>query len=464
MALTSTGLGSGLDINSIVKSLVAAEGGPKKAQFTARETTLNAKISAIGSIKSAMTEFQKAVDALKATSSFQVRSASSSNEALVKVSAGGTAAAGQYGIEVLQLAQAQKLASPGLADTGAVVGEGALTIATSKGSFALTIDASNNTLTGIRDAINGAADNVGVTASIVNVDDGLGGTVSKLVLSSKETGTANAITVSVADSDGNDTDASGLSQLASGNLQQLVAAQDAKVKIDGMAVTQSSNTITSAVPGLTLDLQKAEPGTVVKVGVSVDNDAIAKNVQAFVDAYNKLQDTFDKLGKYGGEDAKSGALIGDSMLRSLSMRIRSETSNEVASITSGYNSLGMIGVSIDQYGKMSLDRTKLDAAVAADPNALPALFASNDGVAKRLGGFMDGYLQYGGILDSRTESFKRSVKDITQQRERLDVRLASLESSLFKQFNAMDTLVGQLNSTGSALSSKLAALAPKTDK
>jgi flagellar hook-associated protein 2 len=457
MALTATGIGSGLDVNSIVKTMVAAEGDPKKAQLSQRESDFKAKISALGSIKSAMTEFQKALDGLKSVSSFQLRSATSSNMDIVKVSATASAVAGQYSVEVLQLAQAQKLASGGFADANAVVGEGTLTIASASGSFSVTIDAGNSTLAGIRDAINGAADNIGVTASIANVDDGAGGTVSRLVLTSTQTGTAHAVTLSTADSDGNDTDGSGLSRLASPNLQELVAAQDAQFKLDGMTVTRSGNTITGAVDGLTFDLQKAEPGTTVSVGVSVDNESIAKNVQSFVDAYNKLQDTLKKVGSYV-EGGNSGALLGDAMLRSLTARIRSEVTNTVASAPDSYNSLALVGVAVDRYGKMSLDRSKMDAAMAADPNAVAAVFANPDGVAGRVGGFMKDYLQTDGILDQRTKGLNRSIRDISDQRERLDVRLASLEARLFRQFNAMDGLVAQLNATGASLKSQLSAL------
>lgn len=462
MALTATGIGSGLDVNSIVKTLVAAEGDPKKAQLSQRESDFKAKISAIGSIKSAMTEFQKALDGLKSASSFQVRSATSSNMDIVKVSATASAVAGQYSVEVLQLAQAQKQASGGFADANAVVGEGTLTIASASGSFSVTINAGNSTLAGIRDAINGAADNIGVTASIANVDDGAGGTVSRLVLTSTQTGMAHAVTVSVADSDGNDTDASGLSRLASPNLEELVAAQDAQLKLDGMTVTRSSNSITGAVDGLTLDLQKAAPGTTVSVGVSVDNEAIAKNVQSFVDAYNKLQDTLKKVGAYV-EGGNSGALLGDAMLRSLTARIRSEVTNTVASAPDSYNSLALVGVAVDRYGKMSLDRSKMNAAMVADPSALAAVFANPDGVAGRVGSFMKDYLQSDGILDQRTKGLNRSMRDIADQRERLDVRLATLEARLFRQFNAMDGLVAQLNATGTSLKSQLSALTSKNN-
>lgn len=188
-------------------------------------------------------------------------------------------------------------------------------------------------MAGIRDAINAAPDNKGVTASIINVDDGVGGTVSRLVLTSNNTGTTNELTVTASDDDGNNTDATGLSQLISSNMLETSVAQDALVKINGFDVTRPSNTITDAVDGLTLNLKAASPGTPVSVGVSLDKSAISKTVGEFVDAYNKLGSVIRSLGSYDAQSKEAGSLLGDSMLRNLQSQLRSDMGNPVTTAT-----------------------------------------------------------------------------------------------------------------------------------
>lgn len=455
-AITSSlGLGSGIDINSLVSQLVAAEGQPAFNAILRQEDSVNARLSGIGTLKSALSTFETAVNKLKDGSLFKTHKATSSDESILKATAGTGSVAGSYAVEVTQLAKKQKsITAAEFASTSTVVGTGTLTFAATSGSsFSVTADSSNNTLEGLRDAINSASGNTFVTASIINVDNSTStGTISKLVLTSKNTGTTNAFTVTGSDDDGNNTDTSGLSQLFSTNLTAQTAAADAIIEVDGQTATRGSNAITDVLPGITFDLKAAAVGTTVNVDVSVDNDAISKTISDFVTAYNALHTTAKALGKYGGaDDTDNGALIGDATLRYVTSQLRQDTTNIVSSITGSYNSLAMIGVTIDKDGVMALDSDQLDTALSADFQSVSDVFSSSDGVANRLYTRLDGYLQSGGPLDSQQTSLKKQLTTLEDRRTDVQGRMDNLRKSLQKQFIAMDTLVGRFNSTGSFL-------------
>lgn len=458
MAITSTGIGSGIDVGGIVSQLVAAEGQPARNRLDRREADTQATISALGGLKGALSEFQSALSGLSDLDAFQARRATSGDTSVYTATADETAAAGSYQIEVERLAQGQKLRSGDFATADTVVGTGMLTLDVGGNSFDITVDSSNNTLAGIRDAINASPDNTGVTATTINVDDGAGGTVSRLVLTADEVGTANTVTVSAADSDGNNTDAAGLSQLVSGNLTELQAAQDSLIRIDGQAVTRSSNSISDAIDGVTLSLKKSDVGSTNTLDVALNTGAVKSKVENFIKAYNGLVETTNQLSSYDPESGRAGALQGDSTLRTISSQIRREMSDTVDGINGAFDNLATIGVETQRDGTLKLDSAQLDEAMDFDFDAIGQMFASDDGYATRLDALVENYVGFNGILDSRTQSLNNRIDDINDQREDLSRRLSSLESRLLAEFNAMDQLVGQLNSTGSYLSQQLSNL------
>ncbi|MFP4294195.1 MAG: flagellar filament capping protein FliD [Halothiobacillaceae bacterium] len=456
MAITATGMNSGLDINGIVRAIVDAERTPAMGALDRRETANKSEISALGKLKSALSDFQTAVGGLENPSFFNTRAATSSDESVFTATAGSAAVNGNYAIEVKGLAQAQKLATDpaaGFASADDVVGTGSMTIDLGGDAFTINVDGTNNTLGGIRDAINDAADNTGVSASIVNSDAG-----ARLVFTAKETGAANTIGISVTDDDGNNADMNGLSRLATGNLEELVSAEDALIEVDGMAVSSASNKVENAVDGLTLDLVKAAPGDVLNLSVSTDQESIRESVDKFVDSYNKLMETMDSLGKYGGEDEQSGALIGDAMLRSVSMNIRREVTSEVADAMPEFNTLALAGIEIDRYGKMSVDDARLNEVTSEQPEALTDLFAGTNGLAGKLESMTKEYVQFNGLLDNRINNLNDAQRNINDQRERVEQRLEATETRLLRQFNSMDAMVGDFNSTGAFLAGELAKL------
>ena len=390
--ITALGTGSGLDLESIISSFMQVERQPLQAIAT-QKTAFQSKISAYGTVKSALTTFQSSVSALSSASKFNAQKATSSDTSILTAKTDGSATVGNFDITVSQLAKSQKIASSGFASSSTTVGTGTLTISfgtydsvgntftanADKDDLTVTIDSSNNTLEGIRDAINDL--NGDVTATIIN-----NGTTSQLVMTSKDSGEINTLKISVDDDDGDDTNTSGLSQLAydptaatnSGkNMSEIQEAKNALLTIDGIDIEKSSNTIDDAVDGLTLTLLKTtDTGESVSLGIESDVDTIKESIQKFVDAYNKLNTTFEDLTKYNETDkTKSGKLIGDATLRTISYQIKSVLTNSVGS--GDLTTLSDVGVSFDDSGNLALDAEKLNDAIESDFSDIATLFAAN---------------------------------------------------------------------------------------
>ncbi|WP_445372575.1 flagellar filament capping protein FliD [Methylomonas sp. HW2-6] len=461
--VSSTGLGSGIDIQGLVSQLARAETQPQLNAIQRQRDTASARLSGLGTLKSALSDFQTAINALKDGSAFRAHTSSSSDESKLKITADAFAASGTYALEITQLAKAQKaVANVEFAGVTSALNSGTLSFsATSGDSFNITVDSSNNTLEKLRDAINKADGNTFVSASIVNVDNATHtGTVSKLVLTAKNTGTASGFTVSGTD-DGNIGGNVSLAQLSSANLDIKTVAQDAVISIDGQTATRSSNSITDVLPGVTLNLAaQTEANKPVTINVGVDNDAIANSINAFVTAYNKLNSTVKNLGKYGGstDGSGNGALIGDSTLRYVATQIRQNTSGTVSSASGDYNSLAMIGVSVNKDGVMSLDSSKLKTALAANFQSVSDVFSSTDGVATRLASKLSGLLQSGGSIDSQQTSLNKTISKLDDRKDDVNVRFERVQAALQKQFIAMDSAVGQFKNTGSFLTNWINSL------
>lgn len=450
--ISFSGIGSGLDIQSIVTQLVNAEGQPQKQLLTNKQGSLNTTLSALGQLKSGLSGVQSAVDTLQNLDTFRARTVSVGDSSLISATASPGTALGSYQVEVDQLATAQKLASTGFASPSSTVGAGSLDITAGTSAFTVSV-ASTDTLSTVRDKINAASGNQGVLASIINVDDGAGGTVSKLVLTASNTGTTNGVTVSAVDSDGNNTDTSGLSALASNNLTQITAAQDAKIKIDGMSITNASNTISTAITGLTLNLNKAQVGTPTSLDITTDNSKVTTALQDLVTKYNAYQKTYASLTSYDQTANKAGPLLGDSTATSTNRSLRSIFGNNFSTGSTTVQNLADIGLQIDDKGVMSLDTTKLDSALASDPSAVKSILSdSTNGLTAKVDAALNPYLQFSGVFDSRTQSINSQLQTISQQQTNLQNRLDQYQKSLMAQFTAMDSYVAQMNQSLSFLS------------
>ncbi len=455
MSISSPGIGSGLDIGSLITQLVSAEGSSGTKRLSLREAEYQGDISAFGSLKGALTLFQTAIQELQDVADFQVRSASSSNKDIFTATADSTADVSQYGVEVVQLAQAHKLiTTDGYADTD-VVGGGTLTLTQGTDSFNVLVSATD-TLTDVRDAINAATDNTGVAASIINVDDGLGGSEQKLIFTATSTGLDNAITITAVDDDLNDADALGLSRLVNANLVETAVALDGQIKVDNQLVSSNNNTFAGVIDGITISAKSVGAGETLRI--TQDRASVRSKIDTFIANYNGLVGTFNALGSYDSTTETGGILIGDSTLRGVQNLIRREIGSAVSGLTGSFSSLAELGITTDDTGKLSVDDETLNTALDNNFDDVGALFASTNGIANTLDTIMEGYIASDGIIESRTDGLQKSIENITEQREALNRRLTSLESRLLAQFTAMDALVSSLRNQSSFLTQQLANL------
>jgi flagellar hook-associated protein 2 len=395
--LTASGIGSGLDINGLLEQIVAAERTPTEKRLNIKEAQIQAKLSAYGTMQGAISSFQASLGKIKTPSGFLTNSVNVSNKDVLTASASSIAEPGTYAVEVSNLAQAHVLASVAFDDLDSVIGTGTLTFNfgttvydpgtsfiaaddtytsftenTERPSKSVTIDNTNNTVEGVRDAINEA--NMGVTASIVN--DGSG---YRLLLTAKTQGLDNGmrITVNEGGLPAANSDNTGLSQLAfnssATNMEQTQAAQDAEVIVNGLHINRESNTIADAIRGVTLNLLSADPGTKVQVKISPDNAAVEKNISSFVTAYNDLIAAFKGFTAYNHETGRGGILTGDATTRTLMSQIRREV-GAVLQNGSEYSSLSSIGITTNRDGTLSLDSDVLRNAVVENSDAVASLF------------------------------------------------------------------------------------------
>jgi flagellar hook-associated protein 2 len=459
-SITSLGIGSGLDIASLVSQLVKAEGDPTTTRLNTQQQTASAELSALGTLKSSLSSLQTSLKALSGQTVFQATKASSSQEALFTVSASAKASAGQYQVEVQRLAERHKLGSDSVASTQTFGGADGDQLVIAAGGDSFTLDlAAGKTLSEIRDGINAAADNPGLTATLVQVDD----TNQVLMLTAADTGSAKTITVTETLASGSSLSFNTANLDAKGQPLADTALLDSLVKIDGIDVTRAGNQLTDVIEGLTIDLHKAEEGTRGALSVSPDQTSATSAVSAFVSQYNALVDTLTKVSGYQGADATQPALFGDAATRGIASQLRVELGRDLNGLDSTFSRLSEIGIATGKDGKLTLDMTALNAALAKDRAGVGALFGSTDGLANRIGGLIDTYIKSGGVLEARTKGAQGRLDRIDDAREALDRRLTALEARYKKQFTAMDTLVGQLQSTSSYLTQQFAAMSNSTN-
>ena len=383
--------GTNIDVNTLVSQLMQAERAPLAAIQRA-QTGFQSKISAYGRMQSALSTLGDAAKKLDLPATFRAASARVSDATVLGASASSGATAGTYSIEVQALAQSQKLSSAAFAAADSVLGTGSLRIQMgtyasgpntftanpNKGAQDITIDASNNTLAGVRDAINNAAGDV--RASIINDGSGF-----RLALTSIDGGVANSLKITAVDGDGTNTNASGLSQLAydpavvigSGkNLTQNQAAQDALLYIDGVRVVKSSNTVSDAIDGLTLNLARVNTGSSVSVTVAADAEAMKSALDSFVTAYNGFNTTARQLTFYDAGNRSAGALQGDATARAMQASVRGILGSAAGGVSGGLTRLSQIGLTLQSDGALAFDSARFQKAVDSNSADLAALFTT----------------------------------------------------------------------------------------
>lgn len=448
---TSTGAvgGSTIDVQSLVSQLITAERAPLDQQIQRETGRVTTRISALGAFKSALSTFQSALTQLKTQGAFNVRSATSSDSDVFTATAGSDAVAGTYNIEVTALARAQQLRSTVFAGGSTqTVGTGTLNIQLGAESFSVAIDSTNSTLAGIRDAINSATSNPGVSATLVN---GAGG--AHLILTSADTGAASTIQVTQTGDAGLQALTYGPGNLA--NYTEISPAQNAAVTVAGVPVTGTTNSIEDAIDGVTLDLESAEPGTTLTLTVAHDTTTATTRIKSFVTAYNALETTLTRLRGYDPTTKAAGPMLGDALLNGTESQLRRMISDTVAGTTGQFTTLSSLGITTKADGTLVIDDTKLRVALEGNFDAVSRIFASTDGVAAKLDTYIDNALDTGAAIDTRTQSLIKQQAALTKKQDDIDTRMAILRSTYIKQFTALDNLLSQLQTTSSYLTQQL---------
>ena len=577
------GVGTGIKIDEIVAAQVNAEKAPKAQQLDRLEKATTSRLSALGTLKGSLSGLQTAIQNLNKPSLFSTRTASSSSSAVLSAKADPAAIAGKYSVQVQQLATSSKVGLQSVpADASTTFSSGKMTISAGSTSIEVDVSATNNTLAGMRDSINAAGKDKGISATIVTDASG-----SRLVLSSTATGAGNDIkvavtedgvtsgtvslasqafqpsaslklpafsgapastlfqsgnlaikagtsTLNVAISDGSSLEsvrdainAAGTGQGVSASIETDVAgsrlvlnstngtaleltataaggtptsnpltslnpasdvsatssgpdstsgaagvitkAQSAVLFVDGLKVVSASNTVTSAIDGVTLNLAGAQSasdlaaGKTVDVTIGVDKGSVKSNIQKFVDSYNSLMNTAAQqtavvqVGE--GSNPVTGALVGDATVRGLLSGLR----NELVKMTGeeGTRALADLGITTQKDGTLKIDDAKLSSALDTKFDQVANYFTGDKGLMVRLDKNVGEYLKAGGVFDQRTKALQSTLTGpggIDEQRKALDLRVSKIQERLVAQYTAMDQLVSRLQKTSESLSNQLASL------
>lgn len=395
--ITSTNSGSGLDVRNLVDQLVAAESDPVTSRLDKKEINIQQGLTAIGTFKGALLDFQASLAPLRKDTAFKSISATSSNEEKFTVSVEDNALTGSYDIEISQLAQSQKLKSQAFESEFDAIGSGTIKIEfgelnSTTNSFELNskipsqhieIDEENSSLRGIQQTINQS--NAGMRASIIN--DGTG---YRLIFNSEKSGLENSLRISVSDDDVNNEDLFGLSQLAYNpvavedaqgvvvgkNLEETAQARNAIFSIDGIDISSSQNEVTNSIPGVSINLKKITEEGFESFKVEKETSRIKESIQTFVGSYNELMTTVSSLTGYDPETAQAGPLSGDSAIRGIIDQIRRRLSTSFNDINENLTSLSTIGIDSSRDGSLTLDEFKLDRALENHANEIAHLFSA----------------------------------------------------------------------------------------
>ncbi|ABO53215.1 flagellar filament capping protein FliD [Burkholderia vietnamiensis] len=474
----STG-NSSMDVNSLVTALVNAKTAGQAAALTAQQTTDNTTISAYGTLSAGLSALQAGLKSLSNGTTLNAFTATASGNGITAAAASG-AVAGSYSIDVSQVATAQVLTSKGYSATTALAsGPSALSLSVGGASTTISLDGSNSTIAGIASAINSASNNPGVTATVVNGTDG-----AHLVLHATATGSSNAISIAVTDSNAGDdlnklavqgsagVALNGVSKATSSQLTanqsslpqgtvnwtQTTAAQDAYFTIDGTAVTSATNTVTSALSGVTLNLSAASVDSAAgttnaspqTLTIAQDTTSQAAAINNFVSLYNTLVTTMGTLTSFSSSSKTQGPLLGDSTLNMIQNALASVVANGVKS-GGTTSSLGAIGISLQADGTLSVDSTTLNSALESNQATVAKLFNSTNGIAAQLNSDIAGYLGTNGPIQTRTNTLNRDLTSISTQQAALSTYQAQLTNMYQAQFTALNTLMSTMNNNSQYL-------------
>jgi flagellar hook-associated protein 2 len=438
--ITSTGIGSGLNIGAIVSALTTSFGAAQTTQLTNQQSSLDSQVSAYGTFASALDTLKLALPPLEDASQLAGFAATVADKTIATATTTSDAVAGQYSLQVNNLATSATLTSmPVLAGSAAAVGTGTLTIAVGGASTAITIDSTNNSLAGIAAAINSAPNNPGVTASIITAKDG-----SRLVLTGTSTGAANSITVTPSGGDG------GLSSLA---FSQTQAPLDASFSINNFEVASASNVVSGAITGVTLNLQQASAAnTPTTLTIGPDTSSAQASIDKFVTAVNGVLSSIQTLTGFDPSTNTAGPLNGNATLEAFQNQLQSILGQVTNG--SGVKSLTDLGVTAGTDGSYATDDTKLGNALSSSLASIGNLLGGSNGIATQISNLVDGYTKPGGLLDTINQGLETGLSNVSKQQAALSAQLSAYSATLTAEYNAMDQAVALLKQTQTYLNAE----------
>lgn len=441
--ISSLGLGSGFDTAALVRDLAAASREPKVQLFDARQQSSQAKISAVAQAKQVLETFAKSLSEVVAEGSLQTQPRVSDETAMSAVAAPGVRLGNFAGdIEISQLARAQSVYSAPVAAASDPVGQGTLTLTVGTATAAIVVDATNDSLTGLATAIN--ASGLGVKASIVN-DQG----TNRLVLKG-ETGAAKSFTLTA--EAGSDPALSRFTYAGAGSAMTLAqGAQDASFTLDGVPYARATNAFSDVIPGVTITLKKAAPGTLIAIGSSRPTEALRTAATDFVGVFNQLK----------RDIASARSAVGpDQSLRLLEQQLAAFVSRAVTS-SPAYDSLSDIGISTNRDGTIALNSAKFEAALAADPDAVEALFSptrdathdatTDPGLSGAFSALSRTLTSEGGAIAALTARLSKEAASLVKDRAKMEERESQYAQLLERRFSGLDARMSVLKATQSYL-------------
>ncbi|WP_416560876.1 flagellar filament capping protein FliD [Limnohabitans sp. yimb22184] len=453
--VSTLGAGSGIDIKALAQSLVDAEKTPKKERIDAKIAESEARITGYGAVKYALSELKNAFGKLNDASEFNAIKPANTQAGAFGVTASTTADAGSYNIEVLQTALAQRTASSTFADRATPLN--VVSPATTGSAFALNltiggvdkgdIQITNPSPAGMVSAINGAK--LGVTAQLINTGSGY------TVVVTGETGAAQTFSLTSKDSSGAAVPGVAFST-------SLQTATDASIKVNGLAMTRSSNTINDVVEGVTLDLYATTTGP-ARLDLNRDTAGIKDNIKALVTAYNDFEETLKVLGDRESEvEEFGGSLAGESLLQSIRSQVRAMITDTSSTAGTNIKAARNVGLSIDRYGKLSLDESKLDAALQANFAEVSTMFSAGTnnqsiyspapaGLAGDAINKIEKMLLSSGMIETQSQNASTKIAKYKEELATLEDRMEKLLSRYMAQFSVMESIVGNSNSTREGL-------------
>jgi flagellar hook-associated protein 2 len=465
MSISVGGLISGLDTNSIIDQLLELQQKPI-IKLQQQEAAYQVELSAYGSLKGILSSLKSAVEDLDSVSNLTRFSAVSGDTDLFSVSADENATAGSYDITVQQLAGVHKLAS-GAFSQGEYVGEGTIHLKVGNGSATDIAVSATDTIVDVAQAINDSE--AGVRAGVI-----FDGTDYFLTLSADTTGVENVINLTVTDTgDSNDTDMNGLSRLVydqevTENLSNTRDAADSIITVDGVAdIHRNTNVINDVIQGVTITLEPAAaaaaaPDNQTTLTVSKDLDAFVSKITAFVDVYNEAIDLFEDYQSYESDNEDAGVLLGDATAKSMRNRLNTMVTGTVSGVES-FSRLADLGIALNREGRLEVDSSTLNSALDDHFDDVLQFFTQStegsEGFAVRMKDTLYAILRStDGTLAARTDGIQKSIDGIEDQVERIEMRNLAWEARTRAQFNALEVLLAEYQTTGDSLSQQIMSL------